>query len=666
MKRLVGLDIGHSAVRAVVVQRVDNRWRLERHETVLRRDDTGQATSLPVVLSELDNLLNFSDKIVCASSSELNCLVRFVSTIPMPPDRLSRLLRLELSQHAGPDGELAADTMPVPLQGDELIHCCVLAQPAQVYDLLKELGKAKIAPDRIHFGAAALYNATIPTLPVQGGELALLLDIGAASSRVALFGENRLLACRQLAIGGDTFTEALQKEHNLPFGAAEQMKVKNVAPPPAARQEPAEPMAGSWISEAISKAPKGKNAPVAPQEPQGDDLFIIDDDSSHERASVAPAKSAGTPAGARAPVSAYDAIPTPRDGIVMPESQPLNPDLAKVADALYTQVISTHAWFKAQLHSERLDFTRIFISGGGSELSGLAPYLANRFRLAVEFLDPFVGFDGTLPQKPEEYVTALGLAVTAAPAAAKLDLLPEKLQRKRQLIKQLIWPYVAAACVLLSVLFTSLTWMHQNSVAQANLEAYLGYKAEYDQKKGELDKLEQESLNLSEDLRGIASRIFAGSDLLYSIRALKELAPKELWVTQLETVNVGKDVDAVKGAPAGAAPTTTVDTSIQRGSVDVSGLVKFTKDLDASEVNSFFDDYRKKLADWRPSPEALPLFAKMEVLEHLIKAGSVTDTKKKTASEERGFPFKIRYSFQPTQLNRISDTAPAPVTGKGP
>jgi Tfp pilus assembly PilM family ATPase len=667
-RRLVGLDIGHSAVRAVVVQNIKGTWRLERHETVNRRDDTGQPHSLPVVLTELDNLLNLSDKTVCVSSSELNALVRFISTIPMPPDRLTRLLRLELAQHAGENGELAADTMPVPLSGDELIHCCVLAQPPQVYELLRDLSAARILPDRVHFGAAAVYNATLPSLPVEGNELALLIDIGAATTRVALLGEGRLLACRQLGIGGDAFTEALQKEHGLEFEAAEQMKLKSVVPPPKPKppenlpQKAMPKAASSWISEAISKTPGMKTPPPGPVAETEGDLFIIDEDGSsgnHPAASGKTPPAANLPskkAAPTGPISAYDRIPTPRDGIVMPESQAIHPDLVKVADALYAQIASTQTWFKAQLHSDKLDFTRILLSGGGSALSGLAPYLANRFRLAVEFFDPFAGFEGQLPQHPEEYVTALGLAVTNLPNAAKLDLFPEKMQRKRQMMKQLIWPYVAAACVLLAALFTALTWSHQHGVEEENLNAYIAYKNEYDTQKKQLEDLEAEKERLSNDLHAIASRIYAGRDLLYTIRALKEQAPEnpELWVTELETVGISKDDS--KTLPPGITAETD-DTVIQRGAVNISGQVKFAKGKTTNELQSYFRKYKDLMGNWQPGEAGQKLFSYVWTEEHSIDEAALQ-------KGENKFPFEIKCYFQPTQLSQITSVVPdAP---KGP
>ena len=76
-------------------------------------------------------------------------------------------------------------------------------------ELLADMKSAGITPRQVHFGTLALFNATLPAPPVEGDALALVVDIGATSTGVVLCGERRLLACRQLAFGGDAFTEAL-------------------------------------------------------------------------------------------------------------------------------------------------------------------------------------------------------------------------------------------------------------------------------------------------------------------------------------------------------------------------------------------------------------------------------------------------------------------------
>src|ERR1700751_3022067 len=99
MDAVTGLDVGHRSVRACVLERVGRSIRLKACGEVSRLDELGAAKPLPAVIAELDAKLQFSGQVVCADS-DVGALVRFVSTLPLPPDRLARLLRLELSQHA--------------------------------------------------------------------------------------------------------------------------------------------------------------------------------------------------------------------------------------------------------------------------------------------------------------------------------------------------------------------------------------------------------------------------------------------------------------------------------------------------------------------------------------------------------------------------------------
>src|SRR4051812_41935088 len=113
MAAVTGLDVGHRTVRACVLERVGQSLRLKASGEVSRLDDVGEPKALAAAIAELDAKVQFAGQVV-TSVSDISALVRFVSTLPLPPDRLSRLLRLELSQHVDASGDLAADVMVVP------------------------------------------------------------------------------------------------------------------------------------------------------------------------------------------------------------------------------------------------------------------------------------------------------------------------------------------------------------------------------------------------------------------------------------------------------------------------------------------------------------------------------------------------------------------------
>jgi Tfp pilus assembly PilM family ATPase len=711
----VGLDLGHHTVRAVALRRDGRSFAITGFGEVPRRGADGQPRPLAQVVAELKKLVPLG-RSPCVAHGDLTTLVKYVGTIPLPPDRLQRLLRLELLQ-AIEATELAADSFPVPFASDEMIHCCVLTQPASAHEALINLAKVGIEPSSLHVAQAAVFNATVPLPPVQDDDLALLVDIGATSTNVALFGDRRLLACRQLPIGGDTFSAALEGGSGEgPATAAIEAKLRSgagmtsVFAPPVVHATPtasAIPPAGDTPDLGVLDLDDGaESAPSVVDSKNVVDTSGLELEDEHP--SGAPGQSIGSltaspgngftlpePASA-AQTSAGTTTRLPLDAApestVVPAGHAtrqmaavtLGPELTRVAENLYAQLASSLAWFRTQIHARQLTVKKVLLTGGGSGQIGLDAYLQRRFNLPVSRFDPCDGLTGKTPERPYEYATAIGLAIAAAdaiPGTCRLDLTPDGVLRKRLWRTRLVWPYVAAACLVLSAVLAGWTMLNNQAVAQANLETFAEFQQRHDELKARLDALSKERDGLSEDLRSIAGRLYAGRDLLYTVRALKEQTKNspELWITGLETVDIAgegevsdtKAATAVRGLTAGRSPSPTDkknvrrDTAIDRGAVDVEGLVKFDDKKTDVEMNRFFEAYNVAIGKWQPGKDAAPLFRDDKVLTHLLEPKDMSKpttgrTRSRTTSskEEGRFPFKIRFFFQPTQLSDITANGP--------
>lgn len=698
----IGLDIGHHSVRAVALRRAGRALTITGHAAVRRRDDEGQPRPLALVLAELDALLSLKGPLH-AALGEVSTLVRYVSTIPLQPDRLQRLLRLELEQQME-GSELAADTFPVPLAGEELIHCCVMSQPTQIHAALGEMKALGITPRTLSFAPVAVYNATVPVPPVTDEhlELALLVDIGATTTGLSLFGERRLLACRQLSLGGDAFTQALIEAGGFESARAEAMKCSGAI----ARGITAQPPLASTAASAASPA---DDRPLVFEEASGPAVTVADpladlfaDDALNPPVASASAMSAlDVPSPADLAASSGlrvfgdesgPAVPGPGTATVSMDTLTLGPELMRVAENLYAQLASSLAWFKTQIHARNLAITKVYLVGGGAGLSGLDVYLQRRFNVPVERMDPCASFAGEQPARPWEYTAALGLAVGAlspVPGAIQLDLTPDGIQLQRLWRSELVWPWVAAASLLLAAVLAGWTMLNEQAADQASLDAYRFHSKTAEELRAQLDELEREKTGFEEDLRAIAGRIFAGRDLLYAVRALKE-APavageskaRELWLTRMETVGVGQDAEVRESSPAptgtgrrmGATGAESArksgrhDTAIDRGAIDITGLVKFDSAPTDTDLNAYFEAYKEWIAKWQPGKDAPLLFADVRVLEHVInhskkdavKTGRSQPRTTTTPEEAGRFPFKLRYAFQPTTLSQITDERSTP------
>ena len=71
------------------------------------------------------------------------------------------------------------------------------------------------------------------------------------------------------------------------------------------------------------------------------------------------------------------------------EIQGIEPILEAVSDVLALEISKTMDFYRATAEEGDGAVKKILISGGGSKLTGLPEYLANRFEIPVEVLDPF-------------------------------------------------------------------------------------------------------------------------------------------------------------------------------------------------------------------------------------------------------------------------------------
>lgn len=721
----IGLDIGHQQVRAVALSRPTSAQarsgavaKVVATAVVPRLDHDGHVKPLPAALAEIEALLGKRGALT-VHLGDASTLVRFVPTLPLPPDRRQRLLRLELTQHANDAGDLAADAWEVPIPGDEIVHGCVISQPAHVLAGLEALRTARLGSARIAYGPAAIANTAFAGHLAADDELVLVVDIGATTTGISLLGDKRLLACRQVQVGGEAFTEALMAS-GIDRRAAEKSKITSE---PALVADSA-PSAGTTISTAISETsidpvdsafsddslsiagaevvaeqPRKRVAdaafdalfedeappvPVSPPQPLApvraitekladydaaagqlgdshDDHIVLelDDDKAplHEAASLTH-----PPQAQPLPLLPLPGIATIRIG-----RNALGPELQRAAEALYAQLASSVLWFRSQLRLDDLRVARVYLTGGGAALEGLEAYLQRRFNCPVAIFNPFehlVPASATtrIPTDGPAWATAIGLALAtprlAGAHAVILDLRPESLIRADFRKRHQIWPYIAAALLVAAAGIGGWVLHSQQVANEASLAAFSDWKSKREELITQLATLDAEKNAQAEDLRSIAGRIYAGRDLLFAVRALKELAitSPELWITRYETRGVSA-VETNEGQLAATVQAKGYDTAVDRGALLLSGRVKFDAAPTDTKLDQFLKTWREALVQWKPAPDAPLLFLRQRVVEwdpnH--KSGTIRPGGAKAVVEGE-FPFKIEFTFPPTQLDQITAT----------
>lgn len=699
---VLGLDIGRSRVRAVLLgpptaadREAGARARLLASVELDRCDAEGEAKPYAAVAAELEAALGparLRRAKVVVQSSEINALVRYVPTLPMAQDRIERLLRLELDGHAE-NGELAADINQLQAAGEgeggEVIHGCVISQPSQVRPVLTALAGAGLRIDGCAAAVGVVGNATLPAAPLRGDELGLLIDIGLGATVVTLVAEDRVLAMRTIPLGGAAFTAELAGEGGDPQ-SAERRKVSgdglvNVF----ARPRAAAVLAAKPDLELDEEA----GIPFDPQEqdPQNDELFLLEGSTFEVGATtidedpilvltqdpiIDPLAVRSAAPGLGESVLIEAPIPKPGMATSALGVTVLGPELARVAEQLYAQAVATQRWFGGQLKRERLEIARVLLTGGGAGLVGLDVYLQRRFGVPVACWSPFSHHDGgpaiagEIPAAPHAWATALGLALShralAIRGALAWDLRPER-DLIRSARRQRIVPLVAAAVLVLGAGACAAAVLFNEAAARrATAARFTTWKADRDRQLADLAKLDQDREALGEDLRAIAARVYAGRDLLFAIRALKERAgeeSKEVWVTKLETVGIQPARESKDGRDLRVAKLAVHDSVIDRGAVLVSGRVKFSSASTDSARDAYRKEYQQRMQSWTPGAGQPTLFASALVeafaVDHEAEAklAKATQDGVKEANEGGTFQFTLRLTFQPTRLDQITAVA---------
>ena len=158
--------------------------------------------------------------------------------------------------------------------------------------------------------------------------------------------------------------------------------------------------------------------------------------------------------------------------------------------------------------------------------------------------------------------------------------------------------------------------------------------------------------DLAQDVRGITSRIFAGRDLLYVIRSLKQAAEdhQDLWVAEFrtesvageaekivsaETTNRGRNNRTQRGANREKSNKHN-DTSIDRGKLYVRVVIRRDDSRGAQAYERIFRDWLSEVMEWKRPDNEQPLFRDYQQTE--------------VPSENDQFEYEVRFDFLPTNL----------------
>jgi type IV pilus assembly protein PilM len=233
-KAVVGLDIGSSAVKAVELKSSGKGYRV----TALGAEPVPpdsivdgaiiDATAVADAIRRLFENKAFKTKDVAASLSGNAVIVKKISLPVMTPSELGESIYWEAEQY------IPFDIQDVNLDyqilesaagdGSTMEVLLVAAKKEKIADYTGVIAQAGRVPVVVDVDAFALQNAFEVNYGLQSDQVVVLLNAGASAININIVSGGQSVFTRDISMGGNAYTEALQKELNLPFESAEQVK----------------------------------------------------------------------------------------------------------------------------------------------------------------------------------------------------------------------------------------------------------------------------------------------------------------------------------------------------------------------------------------------------------------------------------------------------------
>jgi len=236
-KSVVGLDIGSSAVKAVELRVTGNTYRVAAFGSQPVPPDSivdGAIINAGAVADAIRRLFDsnkeFKAKDVCASLSGNAVIVKKITLPVMTQAELDESIYWEAEQYipfdvqdvnldyqildpgTGADSRGSMDVLLVAAKKDKI---------GDYTGVIAQAGRHAVVVD---VDAFALQNAYETNYGLEPGQVVVLLNAGASAINVNILHGDQSVFTRDVSIGGNAYTEALQKDLDLPYEAAEQLK----------------------------------------------------------------------------------------------------------------------------------------------------------------------------------------------------------------------------------------------------------------------------------------------------------------------------------------------------------------------------------------------------------------------------------------------------------
>jgi len=233
-KDALGLDIGSSAVKLVQLAESPKGYRLQALAMVnLPPEAIGEGTikDPPTVVEAIREAVGkagVKEKNVVIGISGRELIIKKLQLPKVAPKELADAIQLEAEHHIPfPIEDVYLDYQVVaeaPEGGNTMDIMLVAVKKSKVNDYVAVVEEAGLSPVVVDVDSFALENQFELNSPEPSQEAVALIDVGASVMKTNVVRGGISIFARDIAFGGNNYTQAIAQRLNVPFEKAEAAK----------------------------------------------------------------------------------------------------------------------------------------------------------------------------------------------------------------------------------------------------------------------------------------------------------------------------------------------------------------------------------------------------------------------------------------------------------